>query len=384
MRILFTTTLGAGHLTPLLPYARRLSARGHDVRFASRPELRDRLASEGYAHFAVDGPDEDEMEAIRARRQHLPATEASALNIREFFAGALARAARPAMEEVLGTWRPAVLVRESMEYAGLIAASTKNTPHARVLVHNAHWEAAFLLPKATSALDRLCRAAGLSCDIEAALNAEVAFSAFPEAVDGDVQRSGSTLVRVASEPDESMPAIKPPWLPSDGKPLVYMTFGTVVAGLGAAKYIFRTGVQAVRGLPVHVLLTTGSDAARDLIGPIPDNVTVESWVPQREILPHVVAMVCHGGSGTLLGGLAAGVPMIVAPLFADQMDNAERLEQANVGLAVPELTTGKLRAALERVLGEPRFAERARQIAEGMKHMTTVDEAADRILGLAT
>jgi MGT family glycosyltransferase len=162
-----------------------------------------------------------------------------------------------------------------------------------------------------------------------------------------------------------------------------MTFGTVLAALGAAKYVFRTGVRAVRGLPVQVLLTTGSDVARELIGAIPDNVTVESWVPQQEILPHAAAMVCHGGSGTLLGGLAQGVPMVVTPFFADQPDNAERLEQAGAGLAVPELTAGKLRAALERVLGEPRFGERARLIAQSMKRMATVDEAADRILDLA-
>ncbi len=383
MRILFTTTRGMGHLTPLLPYARRLSARGHDVRFASVVELRDRLEREGFGHFALDGPVREQIAPILMRAKHLSPTQASALNIAEIFVGAYAGTALPAMEEVLRTWRPDVLVRESLEYSGLIAALSMNVPHAQVLVYSVHWESAFLLPWAIPALQHLCQTAGVACNIGPVLRSETAFSAFPEAIDGDAADRGLPLIRVASEPDRSMSSAGSPWTLPDGAPLVYMTFGSMVAGLRAAKYIFRTAVRAVRGLPVHVLVTTGSDAARRLVSVVPDNVTVESWVPQDEVLPHAVAMVCHGGTGTVLGGLAAGVPMIVAPFFANQPDNAERIEQAGAGLSVPELTVENLRAALERVLREPRFRERARQIAASMKHMATVDEAVDRILGLA-
>jgi UDP-N-acetylglucosamine:LPS N-acetylglucosamine transferase len=383
MRILFTTTRGVGHLTPLLPYARRLSARGHDVRFASVAELRDRIQEQGYEHFTLDAPPPDEIERIRARTRGLPPTQASAVNVGATFGGAFARAALPAMEGTLRMWRPDVLIRESLEYAGLIAALLANVPHAQVLVHSVHWEATSLLPHVMPALEHLFRVAGLADDVAAVLNSETAFSAFPEAMDGDVAERASTLIRVASEPDGPGSPGMSPWVPPDGKPLVYMTFGTLVVGLRLAKYVYRTGVRAVRGLPVRVLLTTGSDAATELITAVPDNVTVERWVPQQAVLPHAAAMVCHGGSGTVLGGLAAGVPMVVAPFFADQPDNAERVEQAGAGLAVRHVTVDTLRGALERVLAEPRFAERARQIAESMKCMVTVDQASDRILGLA-
>ncbi len=42
------------------------------------------------------------------------------------------------------------------------------------------------------------------------------------------------------------------------------------------------------------------------LGATPANVTVEAWVRQAEALRYTTALVCHGGSGTMLGGLAVG------------------------------------------------------------------------------
>ena len=69
-------------------------------------------------------------------------------------------------------------------------------------------------------------------------------------------------------------------------------------------------------------LTTGPVMPREELGAIPDNVRVERFAPQVEIMPLTSAVVCHGGSGTLLSTLAAGCPVVVIPLFADQPANA--------------------------------------------------------------
>jgi UDP:flavonoid glycosyltransferase YjiC (YdhE family) len=92
---------------------------------------------------------------------------------------------------------------------------------------------------------------------------------------------------------------------------------------------------------VPVLLTTS--IALDL-GPVPPNVTVERWVPQVEALAKASLVVCHGGSGTVLGTLAAGIPLVIMPMFADQTANAERL--ANVGAARIAATAEELRDSI--------------------------------------
>jgi predicted glycosyltransferase len=66
-------------------------------------------------------------------------------------------------------------------------------------------------------------------------------------------------------------------------------------------------------------------------------------VPQRDALAKAKLVVCHGGSGTVLGALAAGIPLVIMPLFADQATNAERL--ASVG-AARVVTAEELRDAI--------------------------------------
>ena len=75
-----------------------------------------------------------------------------------------------------------------------------------------------------------------------------------------------------------------------------------------------------------MLLTTGTDLD---LGAVPTNVHVERWVPQADVLAHASVVVGHGGSGTTLGALGAGQPLVVVPLFADQPNNAARVAIAS-------------------------------------------------------
>ena len=93
-------------------------------------------------------------------------------------------------------------------------------------------------------------------------------------------------------------------------------------------------LRAVAELPVRVLLTVGNDLDLDALPSVPDNVRVERWVPQQDVLGHAAMAVVHGGSGSTLGAIAAGVPLVVVPLFADQPENARRVAEVGAGLSV--------------------------------------------------
>jgi MGT family glycosyltransferase len=187
--------------------------------------------------------------------------------------------------------------------------------------------------------------------------------------------------RVRRPRDVGSPVATPPsWLRQDGVPFVYITFGTIAGSTPEAHAVYRAALAAVAALPVHALLTTGPGIEAGRLDTIPANVTVEAWVPQADVLPHATALLCHGGSGTILGGLAAGVPMVVAPLFADQPDNARRIEGAGAGIAVFKPDASSLRAALERVLADAGMRANARRIAEEMAAMPSIDDAMDALL----
>ncbi|HEU5263782.1 MAG TPA: nucleotide disphospho-sugar-binding domain-containing protein, partial [Gaiellaceae bacterium] len=96
------------------------------------------------------------------------------------------------------------------------------------------------------------------------------------------------------------------------------------------------------------------------------------------VLGHAAAVVGHGGAGTTLGALAAGVPLVVVPLFADQPWNAARVAAVGAGIVAP---VDGIRAAVERVLGEESYAAAERRVAAEMREHPHVDEyVAERAL----
>ncbi|WP_210497451.1 glycosyltransferase [Microvirga antarctica] len=115
---------------------------------------------------------------------------------------------------------------------------------------------------------------------------------------------------------------------------MFITFGTLAAGSPKNHELFRNTLDAVAALPVLALFSTGTEIDRALLGVIPENVTVESWVHQSEVFPRAAALVCHGGTGTVLAGLANGLPMVLTPLNADQPEDARRVQATGAGIAL--------------------------------------------------
>jgi UDP:flavonoid glycosyltransferase YjiC (YdhE family) len=141
---------------------------------------------------------------------------------------------------------------------------------------------------------------------------------------------------------------------------------------------------------VRVLFTTGQ-AVEDsrYVAPGP-HVHVAPWVPQADVLPRASLVVCHGGSGTTLGALAAGVPLVITPLFADQPQNARRVADVGAGVTVvprdPEAVAGAvdpvdLRRGITDVLADPAFAAGARRVADEITALPPVADAVGVITG---
>jgi MGT family glycosyltransferase len=132
---------------------------------------------------------------------------------------------------------------------------------------------------------------------------------------------------------------------------VYVSFGSAAAGNGYYPALYREAVDALEALDVRVLLTLGIEVDPAALGPVPANVHVERWVPQARVMPEAAAMIGHGGSGSTLAAMAAGVPLAVHPLFADQASNAQRVADLGAGLRLERVTPEAVRALLD----DPRY-----------------------------
>jgi UDP:flavonoid glycosyltransferase YjiC (YdhE family) len=382
MRVLFTTLRNTSHFLPLVPFIDACRRRGHEVAVAAPQDLAPRVAPTGAAFLPFGHPGDEGLRPIWMRLRGASEDEARRIAIGELFAGACAQAALPGLLATIEQLRPAIIVRESMEFAALVAAEKIGIPHVRVSITLRSAEAP-LLPAAAPAVDVLRRSVGLPADPAGErVQREPALTQFPASLELPARELAPVRrFRAQRKP----PSPLPEWWGGRKEPLVYLTLGTVAGSMDEARAAYRVALDAVAGLPVRVLLTIGADLALDALGEVPPNVHVERFVPQDDVLPHAAAVLCHGGSGTVLGTLAAGVPLVVAPMFADQPDNAARIAAVGAGLALPTRcdSVQDLRHALTRVLAEDSFRVAAGRLAAEIAALPPVDEAAVELERLA-
>jgi UDP:flavonoid glycosyltransferase YjiC (YdhE family) len=380
VRVLFASTRGAGHFNPLVPFVEGCLRGGHEVLVAGPPALAEPVARMGYPWWPGEAPPEDDLGAVWARVPTASWEEAERLVVAEIFGRLNASAMLPSLRAGCEEWRPDVILRETAEFASAIAAEELDVPHARVAVSLAAGEEQ-ALGIAGPVLEE--RRPGL---VES-IRASPYLSLFPASLEDPTAGEPPVTYRFRDPVERAAAAPLADWWAGAGDPLVYVSFGSVTGSIPIAPMVFGAVLEAVAELPARVLLTIGDEADADGLLPAPANVRLERWVPQAEVFGHASAVVCHGGSGTTLGALAAGLPLVVVPLFADQPENARRVAEVGAGIAVEQddgtprqpmrtaIDPSALRTAIEAVLVNPEYGHAARRVAEEMRALPPTDAA---------
>ena len=122
---------------------------------------------------------------------------------------------------------------------------------------------------------------------------------------------------------------------------------------------------------MSVVVTVGREVDPEALGPQPRNVRVEQYVPQSLLLPRCDLVVSHAGSGSVVGALAHGLPMVLLPIGADQPLNAARCEALGVARVLDPFhaTSADVADAAAEVLADEsyrRSAERVQAEIEGL------------------
>ena len=131
--------------------------------------------------------------------------------------------------------------------------------------------------------------------------------------------------------------------------------------------LLRAALDGLAPLPVRVLAARNRHPGRPgdpWRHPVPRNARLVDWVSYTQVMPESDIVVCHGGHGTLARALAAGAAVVSVPASGDMAENGVRAQWAGVGLNLPLrfLSPATLRWAVQTVLEQPRFAERAREL----------------------
>jgi UDP:flavonoid glycosyltransferase YjiC (YdhE family) len=383
MRVLFTSIRDTGHFLPLVPFIQACRERGHAVAVASPPELAERVAGTGAEFLPFGHPGDEGMLPYWAKLREVAPQDINRVVVGEIFAGVCAKHALPQLLATIEQWKPSIVVRESQEYASVIASEKLGVARARVSIMMRSVERE-LVANAASSVDAHAQGVGLPSDASGErMLREPSLSLFPPSFDfSENEQASVKRFRAPRRPAQPLPA----WWSDQEKPLVYVTLGTVTGRLDEDKAVYRTLLEAVGVLPMRVLFTIGRELALEALGDVPANVHIERFVPQEDVLPHAAAVVCHGGAGTVVGTLAAGVPMVVTPLFADQPQNAARVQATGAGIGLPTrgASVDDIRGALSRVLAEPAYRSAAQRIATEIAALAPIDDAPVELERMAT
>jgi UDP:flavonoid glycosyltransferase YjiC (YdhE family) len=364
VRILFAFAGGSGHLEPLVPIARTARDAAHEVAFSGRPAMAARVRELGFDVF-VTGPPGPEAPAKRTPLLELSPEREDAV-LRDGFAGRIARERAAGVLAACEEWRPSVLVCAELDFGAMVAAERAGLPFATVLI---------------SATETFVRDEVVGEPL-AALRAahRLAPDARPKPL---VLSSFPRRLRPLPADAHRFRAARAERPPNDAS-TVYFTLGTIF-NLESAD-LFERVLAGMRHLPVDVVATTGGNLDPAELGPQRENVRIERYLPQSEILPRCRAVVSHGGSGSVLGALAHGLPSVLLPMGADQPQNAARCEAIGVarvldaGRATPET----VRDAVAEIMTDPSYRAAAELIADEIAALAGPEHAVALIERLAS
>ncbi|HEU5003247.1 MAG TPA: glycosyltransferase [Actinomycetota bacterium] len=392
VRVLFTLIPGAGHLSAVAPLARALQDSGHEVRVATAASFGGAVQAVGLtpvatgADWAGTPPTED------FARQ-------SSIEQLRWLTGFTSGPQAAGLVELAGSWTPDLMVRDNLDFGAWAAAEELNLPVAVFGVTDT-------MPAPVAQL--------LLGDVLASLRSERGLAPDPEltSLTGDayLDRTPPALANPYLAADTRRWAIRPEvyarrsdvmapgWLDDlGGRPLVYVTLGTVVNRLLP---VFRTIAEALEGRDIDVVMTTGDPAAVETLRPLPANVRTAAYIPQDAVLAKASGVVCHAGRGTVYGALGAGVPLCLLPLGTDQPLVAAACARAGAAvvcattttqigpmaapLTVPaDLTAQMVSAAVDSMLAGGDLHRRTREIAAEIAAMPAAAEVAERLPELA-
>ncbi len=386
MRILFTTVQLPGHFHPLVPIARVVAEAGHEVAFACAASFISTVERAGFRTFPAGFDDRG-----RALPELFPGFFKGMAAVRywgipNIFVGVYAVAMTPDLLTIARAWHPDLIVRDTHEYGGCVAAEVLGIPHASIRTASTSSQYG-LRHLVAEALARLRELNGLPPDPDTEMPFRyLHLAAEPPRFrleDGPV---APTLHLLRPTNFESGDEALPPWVAElPARPTVYATLGTVFGRGSDGLAIFQAMLAALRDEPINLIVTVGRENDPTDFGPQPPNVHIERFIPQSLLLPHCDLVVHQGGFSTVTGTLNAGLPMVIIPISADQPYNAECCASLGVGVVIEpgERSAEAIRAAVREVMDNPSYRQKAEHLRDEMAALPGPEHAVTLLEQLA-
>ena len=358
MKIMWFCIPAHGHTNPTLAVVQELVRRGHEVRYYSFEEFREKIESTG-AHYVPCDAYLGELDKRSERRMRkVSSTE---MSVRSF---EITARMDGMLSEEIAHFRPDLVVSDSACFWGKLTAMKHRLPmvcstttfafnkESAGYMQSSFSELADILlglPRVGRAMKKL-RPLGYEVkspldivqnknDTDTIVYTSARFQPCAESFDRVHYRFVGPSVQ------------ETPVTRREGqRPFVYVSLGTVI---NDRPDFYRHCIEAVRGEELELLISCGRAFDVSSLGAVPENVHVENYVNQMEILAKADLFITHCGMNSASEGLYMGVPELLFPLTGEQRAVARRVSEVGAGRLLTEkeaASPASIRAAIKTML----------------------------------
>jgi UDP:flavonoid glycosyltransferase YjiC (YdhE family) len=388
MRLLFCSLPAHDHVLELIPVAEAAKHRGHDVAIAVSGRFGPTIEALGLEHITA-GPDwigavidsldgdvlPDEMEDF------------TQFFMAELFCGDPAAEMGDDVAQVIEDWNPDIVLRDTGELGGFLAAERAGLPHVTVGVLD--FNGMMLGKDVVAALDRRREEFGLPPDPDG--RRQYAYGHInllaPDFAPEELELPNVFTVRVDGVRRGD---VLPAWvgeLVDDTRPLIYASFGTAASTIPSYGPPLAKVIAGMGDVDANVIVSTGKGLdwhGEEIIGGIrvPANVRVVEWVPQALLMRSIDMLLTHAGPATARQAIVNGVPVVAIPLLFDAFEIANRFEQHGMGVQLDwtSFAPEDVATAATAVLNDPKYKRAARRLQARTLTVPPIDDAAIKFL----
>jgi glycosyltransferase (activator-dependent family) len=412
MRVLFVSLSEKSHIYLMAPLAWALAAAGHEVRVASQPMATDAITRAGLTAVPVgsDHAIHRDMAAYRESQDYRTAnwsrcerTDVDWAELKERYELSVPYAFAVYNDSMIDdlaafaqSWRPDLVVRDPLAYAGAVAARISGAAHVRLMWCADVWGRTRQTYLELMAEQPESERVDPLADWLAARSEPFGFSCDEEMLHG--QATVSTLPPALSVPTAS-PELPMRHVPYNGRAVVWDWLRDapkkprVCLSLGASNTEDYGGdyvsvpeiLDALADEDVEVVAAL-LPAQRERLTSVPDNARAVDSVALHTLLPSCAALIHHGGYGSFAAAMVAGVPqLMLSTLVSDHELRGRALERAGAGVYLHhrDATAENVRDHVRRLTAQPDAAAAARRVRAQCEAMPSPAEVVASLERLA-
>lgn len=384
-KIVFFSIPAHGHTNPTIPVVTELVNRGHEVRYYSFLEFREKIEGAGATFIPCDAflPPATEEEIEKKAGKDFAALIEMVVDT------TIALDEKVCAE--LKDFQPDCIVSDSLCFWGKLFAQKLGIPYicsTTTFAFNEH-TAKLMKPKFNEMLRMIFGMPRINKKMQLLRDHGYKVDNFISIIQNDNETDTIVYTTKKFQPlaetfSEKFAFVGPSIRQaSDGlveekkRKLLYISLGTV---LNQDKHFYRNCMEAFRNSDFEVIMSVGEKTNLATLGDIPSHFTVKNNVDQMAVLKKADIFITHCGMNSVNEGLYYGVPLVLYPLHSEQRAVADRVAELRAGVRLKGNNPKHLDKAVVDILADPTYSAKAKELSEDFHHAGGSKAAADFIL----